>query len=234
MALNVLCQTSLRGGLRERAEALRSLFPEIRSVEIRKEHFARIVYGRRTERYREALEFARMIILQHSPRLRGGASELLALLFDMNVLWEEYIGAIAKRSAPDGSCVRLQNSRLFWRAPGHRRSLRPDIVIERAGEPFLIVDTKWKIPRDGRPSDADLKQMFAYNELFGVERSVLLYPTQARARDTVCGRFQNGPHTCETMFVALPRSARGKLDSGELSRSLRRRLFTKPASHSSP
>ena len=40
----------------------------------------------------------------------------------------------------------------------------------------LILDTKWKVLSDYRPSDSDLKQMYVYNVHFGSTESVLLYP----------------------------------------------------------
>ncbi|MBZ0119176.1 MAG: McrC family protein [Sandaracinaceae bacterium] len=89
-------------------------------------------------------------------------------------------------------------------------------------EPLAIIDTKWKVPTDGRPSDADLKQMFAYNELFRGTRAVLLYPSDREPRAGVVGEFRGKGTTCETLFVPL--FARGAaLD--EPLRFLRAQLF---------
>jgi hypothetical protein len=40
----------------------------------------------------------------------------------------------------------------------------------------VVLDTKWKVPKDGQPADDDLKQMFTYNLHFGARRSLLIYP----------------------------------------------------------
>ncbi len=161
--------------------------------------------GRKTERYRLALDIARLILLDHSPRLRAGDVELLALLFDMNALWEAYVAAILRRAAESTVEVRTQESRIFWRAPGRRRrTLRPDIVLYERGvnAPFGVIDTKWKVPRNGQPSDGDLKQMFAYNELLGTAQAVLLYPTEGLTQTVVRGTFAAGGHCCETSYVS--------------------------------
>ena len=55
----------------------------------------------------------------------------------------------------------------------------------------MIVDTKWKLIRDGRPSDADLKQMFVYNLFWQTDRSILLYPG-AITWSGDWGRFHRG------------------------------------------
>lgn len=73
-----------------------------------------------------------------------------------------------------------------------RKTIRPDIHIERktpAGKDRIILDTKWKVPRDGRPDDADLKQMYAYNLQFGAQQSYLIYPNPGK-RTHIDGQFQ--------------------------------------------
>ena len=52
----------------------------------------------------------------------------------------------------------------------------------------VVMDTKWKIPGDGKPGDADLQQMHAYNVQFGARRSYLLYPKVGTV-EGVEGRF---------------------------------------------
>jgi hypothetical protein len=45
---------------------------------------------------------------------------------------------------------------------------------------ITILDTKWKIVEDNSPGDNDLKQMFVYNLLWNADRSVLVYPGNAK------------------------------------------------------
>jgi len=65
-----------------------------------------------------------------------------------------------------------------------------------------VLDTKWKVPASGIPSDDDLKQMFVYNELLGAPRSVLLYPRTSTSRD-VTGTYEARRHGCEQRSVGL-------------------------------
>ena len=93
-----------------------------------------------------------------------------------------------------------------------QKSIRPDIIAPIGtghGHEQIIMDTKWKIPGDGRPGDADLQQMHAYSVQFGARRSFLLYP-RVSAKADVRGRFIHGEalpltfdHDCGMVFLEL-------------------------------
>lgn len=70
---------------------------------------------------------------------------------------------------------------------------------------MLVIDTKWKVPPNGLPSDDDLQQMFVYNELLDGPRSILLYPETATSR-SVTGPYATKQHTCEQRHVGLCRA----------------------------
>jgi 5-methylcytosine-specific restriction endonuclease McrBC regulatory subunit McrC len=55
-----------------------------------------------------------MIILNYSPDLINGGEHMLALLFDMNKLWEEYVFRMLLRSKRDDILVSSQNKQKFW------------------------------------------------------------------------------------------------------------------------
>jgi 5-methylcytosine-specific restriction enzyme subunit McrC len=96
---------------------------------------------------------------------------MLALLFDMNSLWEEYILARLKHSEKDVT-VYGQQSTTFW----NNISIRPDIVIE-SGTNNFIIDTKWKNINGSKPSTEDLRQMYVYNDYWKSDKAMLLYPS---------------------------------------------------------
>ena len=48
--------------------------------------------------------------------------------------------------------------------------------METVDKKCIVIDTKWKVLRDDKPSDADLKQMFVYNLHYNADLSILLYP----------------------------------------------------------
>ncbi len=83
------------------------------------------------------------------------------------------------------------------------------------------MDTKWKIPGDGRPGDADLQQMHSFNIQFGAQRSLLLYP-KAGSQADIQGRFSKGKalppsfdHNCEMVFLDLFEGNKLRRDLGQ-------------------
>lgn len=116
----------------------------------------------------------------------------------MSFLFERFVYAQLKRAEAKQAFRRIsfraQVSRRFWSANGMQKSIRPDIIAQiDSGSDCerVVMDTKWKIPGDGKPGDADLQQMHTYNVQFGARRSFLLYPRVGTKTD-VRGRFSQG------------------------------------------
>jgi len=158
-----------------RSNKLLLAFEGISKKEITGKWFENLRFGRNTERYRQAITLAKLIILRYAPDLKGGGENVLAIMFDMNMLFEEYIFRKLKAVQLQSNEVPLRISRQnripFWQS----RGLKADIVVEMGGE-RLVIDTKWKILTTASPSDADLKQMFVYNLHYDTDLSILLYP----------------------------------------------------------
>lgn len=185
-----------------RAAECRGSFADVGRVQVTTALFERLRLGRATLRYDAALTLARLILEQRSPALRAGGSRVFALLFDMNVLWELYVGAMFRRAARTLPLeVRTQERLPFWRGGGHHRGVRPDIVVRSTNDraALLVADTKWKMLRGGAPADADLKQMFVYNELLGAPRAALLYPGGGRHADDGRGEYVGRAHGCDVV-----------------------------------
>jgi len=204
-ALDLLVRYPLRGSLRSRIRRLLFRFPEIPRRTITDEHFRRVPTTRVTRRYAHALALARLILRHHSPDLRWGSDDLIALLFDSNQLFEAFIAQAFRRLPLAGVRVRTQVPRLLWRPEGGGRGRRvvPDVVLTGGETEAVVVDTKWKVPKAGKPSIEDLRQMYVYNELFGSSRAILLYPGTGGGTAATTGRFHDAAHGCETAFVEL-------------------------------
>jgi len=143
-----------------------------------------------------------MIILNYSPNLNVGNDNMIALLFDMNKLWEEYIFRVLSKHKPIDFSISYQNSDKFWES----KSIRPDIVISDSKTNYII-DTKWKIIEANNPSDNDLKQMFVYNLHWKSSKSILLYP-KVHQKDSEFGNYhykhiEDSLNQCKIGFVSL-------------------------------
>lgn len=172
-ALSIIASLSKGTYLYSKCKTTQLNFPEVTAIQANEATFSKITKNRKTAPYETALAIARLIILNYAPNIKSGSEQMLALLFDMNVLWEEYILIRLKQVAEEkGFTVEGQNSKGFWK----NISIRPDIVIQKENETFII-DTKWKNIDYSEPSTHDLRQMYVYNEYWDSKKAMLLYPS---------------------------------------------------------
>ena len=143
-----------------------------------------IVLDRTSTRWRELVALARLFLGDRHQQTRAGALEGYALLFEMNVLFEEYVARLLARAlSGTGLSVAAQGGRrncLFEGETGRFRT-RPDVIVRHGNRIALIVDTKWKRitgiddPKQG-VSQADVYQLMAYGRVYECPDVVLLYP----------------------------------------------------------
>ncbi|NRR92776.1 restriction endonuclease [Winogradskyella undariae] len=185
-------------------------FPAVDKKTITAQQLKTIKLNRKSNSYTEALELARLIILNYSPDISSGKEKMLSLLFDMNDLWETYILKQVKKAC-EGSGIEVsgQESKSFW----GNNSLRPDIVL-RQGEKTFIIDTKWKRPLRSSASVSDLRQMYSYCRFWDAEKAMLLYPGddaenkfKSYLTDDYSSHIKEGPkemeHQCKMGFVSV-------------------------------
>ena len=205
--LRVIQDISASNDINLRAKRLQFEFPELEDIVPTEALFYRLGFDRKTEDYREAIELAKMILLNYMPNMRyQRGNSVVALMFDMNKLWEEYVYVILKRQLTDYT-VSAQRYKDFWQSDTKGgKIVRPDIVIEKDGKCIAVLDTKWKIPYDGKPSDEDLKQMFVYHKYWSTNLTALLYPGTENRQ--VIGHFVKGKViTAECSMFYLPISS---------------------------
>jgi 5-methylcytosine-specific restriction enzyme subunit McrC len=132
---------------------------------------------------------------------------MLALLFDMNSLWEEYILVQLKKACVNKPySVEGQQSKTFW----GNMSLRPDIIITQNDETQIVIDTKWKRIEGNNPSTHDLRQMYVYNDHWTSKFSILLYPGSQQT-NIYFKKFEYPQHSCGVLKMNVL-DAEGKLD----------------------
>jgi len=205
-ALKIIPEVTGNGYIINRARTLCFEFPELLEVEVNGSLFNTMKYDRKSEEYKNAIEIAKLILLNFMPDLRKGRNSVLALMFDMERLWEEYVYVMLKRKLTRYA-VSAQQSTKFW----ERKTIRPDIVIStKDNTPLLVIDTKWKCPKDFRPSPGDLKQMYAYHRYWNVNNTILLYPATNFSRpiggvfQDEAGKLNDGsPCSCEMIFANI-------------------------------
>lgn len=175
-ALSIVGQFSTATHLSDRWRRVHMAFPEVSSINPTAQLLESIVLDRKTAPYERVMELAKFIILNYSPDINKGQQKMIALLFNMNELWEEYVLKQLKRFAADHSSLKLfvhgQQSKAFH---GSYRTIRPDIVVEKGNETYII-DTKWKRPYNNSASIEDLRQMYTYGRYWKASKLMLLYP----------------------------------------------------------
>jgi 5-methylcytosine-specific restriction enzyme subunit McrC len=178
-ALEILEQFSKGSYLFDRCKRVLLNFPDTTPLKVTKKQIEGIVLNRKTAPYSQALELARLIILNYSPDISTGREKMISLLFDMNRLWEEFILIqIRKELAGTSYSVKGQDSQTFIGS----NYLKPDVVIQHDedSKKVYIIDTKWKRPTNHSSSISDLRQMYAYNRFWKAKKAMLLYPGESK------------------------------------------------------
>ncbi len=211
-ALQQASRSAANAQLRQQARQLSGYFPASCATPLPPNPLKNIPYHRQTARYRPAIELACLLLRQQSPMLRAGNDwSGPTFLIDMNRLYEEYVyRQLAKAAFQQNLTLQRQVSTYFWA----NRSLRPDMVLTLPGGDKVVLDTKWKLPKNGQPADEDLKQIYIYNQHFGAQRGVLLYPQVAAQPSFRQAYHQSGaqPLYCEVQFVRLLDEVRQRLN----------------------
>jgi 5-methylcytosine-specific restriction enzyme subunit McrC len=151
---------------------------------------------RLTERYRPLLNLARIFLDGSALQMTAGDLSTFAFVFDMNVLFENFVAGFLYRHASQILPDAYLQYDFLSQSRGARRFLatrentsvfqtRPDLAF-RIGDRFpLLIDTKYKIldDKDRRlgVSQSDFYQMHAYAHRYQCNRVVLIYPQNAES-----------------------------------------------------
>jgi 5-methylcytosine-specific restriction enzyme subunit McrC len=203
-ALSIIETFSKGTYLYSKCKTIQLNFPEVKTIQVNEVTFSRLPKNRKTAPYDTALSIARLIILNYAPNIKSGSEQMLALLFDMNSLWEEYILIRLKQIADEkGYKIYGQNSKGFWK----NISIRPDIVLEKEignSKETYIIDTKWKNIDNSEPSTHDLRQMYVYNEYWDSKKAMLLYPSNLPSVYNIeFTPFTNDKHACSLGKISV-------------------------------
>ncbi|MEG0136124.1 MAG: McrC family protein [Cetobacterium sp.] len=161
---------------KKRIREFKFIFEDIKPVYDYNSCFSKIKLGRDMKNYEQVLKWCKVFLLNNSFSPYKGSEIAFALLFDMNKLFESYIGDyLRKKDEIENLKLQDREHHLVYVDESGRFGLRPDIVIETE-EKTIICDTKWKI-MSKEPSQEDMYQLYAYGTKYEkCKKLYLIYP----------------------------------------------------------
>jgi len=176
--IKLLAHINSNSLLKGRIGALTLDFPEMKEIKVNESTFKKIVFDRKNQHYQTALEISKLLLLNYHPDISKGRNDVLALMFDMNSLWEQFILVTLKRKLTT-HFVSSQVTKSFWKpTSGYSSKMRPDIILKcKESQESFVLDTKWKNLNGYNPSPEDLRQMYVYLRFYQAKKVALVYPS---------------------------------------------------------
>lgn len=197
-ALELVRRQNRNIGLANKISSIMLNFPDVSLIKINEDLFDRLSFNRNNEHYRNAISISRLLLLNYHPDILQGRENVLAIMFDMNSLWERFAVASLRKSFRKNSCPYLLESqcvRDFWVPINARaRTIRPDILVRfspdnKSVERTVILDTKWKNVEKNKDISLDiLRQMYVYHEYFNADKVAIVFPGEMGA---ISGKYVN-------------------------------------------
>lgn len=167
--------TPLAGNdLRRRVRRALSALDEVSLVAVRPEECQQIVYNRLNARYRLPIHLAHLFLRHLSLEGHEGQSPFLAYLLPMAEVFERFVARFLAEYFAAHPLISVHAQESIGLDDAGRETGRLDILLRRAGQPRVILDTKYKT-FDGAPTEADRNQVFMYCHALGVSRAMLIY-----------------------------------------------------------
>lgn len=176
--LRLLKKINSNIALQSRIDTSILYFPELPDFKVTTSIFEKLVFTRKNLPYKKAIDIAKLLLLQYHPDVNKGRNNVLALMFDMNKLWEQFVYVSLLKHKNRGTTITAQTTKHFWKpTTGSRSKMRPDIVINiEDKDNCVVLDTKWKNLNGRNPLPHDLRQMYVYHEYYGASSVALVYP----------------------------------------------------------
>ncbi|BEG57343.1 McrC family protein [Helicobacter sp. NHP21005] len=172
--------------------------------------FAKSEHATRFREYQSLLAWCRLFLRQTFLTPYSGVDQAHAFLFQMERLFESFVGHWLQRSV-EGYRVSLQEENREYLMEDEKlkdhSALVPDIVLKNEKE-ILILDTKWKVEKSKKVEKADLYQMWAYASVY----ASLEKQREKRRRVSVYLVYPWHGNTQSIMGIFKPRISTGKSD----------------------
>lgn len=209
-ALLIIPFTTSNFDLKKNANTLLLNFEDVSTININVTHFELLTFNRQTERYKTSIELAKLIILNLMPTLSSGKNSVLALLFDMNDLFEKYITNELSRTLIGYNVLGQKPQKyLLINKNNNNESfkMKPDITIKKENSIVAIFDAKWKllIPEDKKRGicQSDLYQLYTYSNEYNCNKVALIYPKWKEEQEDI-EKFAFNKNNKEIFIISVP------------------------------
>lgn len=186
-AINVILFSIKNDDVKKELNIINNIFNDVSDIYVPNNIILNYKLNRMNNRFLECFTLAKLILLNSSMDKSLGKENGFSILFEMNYLYEEYVGVLLKEVFNDTNInininTQEKSRYLLWNTLKERNeiALKPDIVIYKDNKPKIIIDTKWKSATiDGKEvyTQGDIYQMYAYITTYEeCQQCILLYP----------------------------------------------------------
>ncbi len=177
------------------------VFDDVSSSKNIKNDLKSVKLDREMREYEQILLWSKTFLLGNSFSPHSGKDIALALLFDMNLLFESYVGAYLKKKGFD---VRAQDKGKYLVEQPNRYALRPDFVLNKDTENEIVADTKYKNIKEQKDiSQTDMYQLYAYGTKYKQTKQLyLIYPKGEELELERCSYIEDELHL-DVLFFDL-------------------------------
>lgn len=164
---------------------LQAMFAEVSPLDRDVHRIPEPHWTRLNERYRSAVNLARLILTSVGLEARAGLERADALLIDMNAVFERFLRVALREALALSPSDFPSPNKIPRRFLDRSRQvpLQPDMTWWRLGECVLVADCKYKRPTGSVPN-ADVYQMLAYLSEFELDQGWLVYASgEVRSTD---------------------------------------------------
>ena len=164
-------------GTRHKLATIKAIYEDVDLRVVSYNQTKKIILNRNQTIFKDPLALARLFLQHSSISLHNYTFSNLAILFDMNKLFEEFVATALTKVFP-GQVVAQREQTIVENIggfPNTKYTIRPDILFRED----TIIDTKYKILNlpENKPSEADIYQMLAYARFYKRPNVILCYPT---------------------------------------------------------